>query len=96
MLPYIEHNQLTPYYEAEMRKRGHQQAVGGYSGMGYWFMGYPAYIAALQGTTNPSIATPTELDQAQPDQDSKMNGAISEAGADTAGYNSGASGIAAN
>lgn len=96
MLPYIDQSQLAPYYEAEMRKRGHQNIVGGYSGMGYWFYGYPAYISALQGTSGLTTATPTEAEQAQPDADSKMAGAISEAGADTSGVNSGASGTAAS
>jgi hypothetical protein len=77
VLPYIEHNQLTPYYEKELRKHGHQKEVGGYSGMGYWFFGYPAYIGAMNTAVDHGTATPI-VDQAQPDLDSKVTNAAAE------------------
>lgn len=96
MFPYIEQNQLAPYYEAEMRRYGRQNIERGYTGIGYWFSGYPTYISAMQGTSGITTAAPPQGDQAQPDADSKMAGAILEAGADTSGVNSGASGTAAS
>lgn len=96
MFPYIEQNQLASYYEAEMRKYGNQKIERGYTGTGYWYYGYPTYISSLQGTSNITTAAPPQADQAQPDADSKMAGAIWEAGADTSGVNSGASGTAAS
>lgn len=47
MLPNIDHNQLTPYYESEMRRRGNQKPENGFSGMGYWWYGYPGYIGGI-------------------------------------------------
>jgi hypothetical protein len=91
----ISVNQFNLALEQEMRKYGNQIPERGFSGAGYWWYGYPTYMgsaAMFNGVT--SAAQWSE--QAQPDADSKMAGAISEAGADTSGVNSGASGIDAN
>jgi hypothetical protein len=47
MLPNIEQNQLTSYYEAEMLRKSRQTPEEGYSGMGYWWYGYPSYIGGI-------------------------------------------------
>ena len=88
-------NQFAPGLEAKMRKYGNQIPETGFSGAGYWMYSYPTYIGAEQMFGGVTTATPWN-DQAQLDADSKMNGAISEAGADTSGVNSGASGTAAS
>lgn len=86
---------FDPAIEKLQLKKGHQIPETGYSGMGYrWFM-YPAYVGAMSQYWAAQTAFPEEDDQAQPDKDSKMLGAISEAGADTSGINSGTSGTAA-
>lgn len=91
MLPNQKDNQLTAYYESEMRKHGHQKRVSGYSGMGYWWYGYPAYIGAENGYSNMSTAypptPPTDFDS-----DSKLGSAAEEAGATSSGVNQGTSG----
>jgi hypothetical protein len=96
MYSRIDQDQLAPYYEAELRKRGHQYPQSGFAGIGYWYWGYPTYIGGMGINGALTTVTYPQGDQAQPDADSKMNGAISEAGADTSGVNSGASGTAAN
>lgn len=40
-LPNYDQNQLTAYYEQQMRKRDVAQSDRGYSGTGYWWYGYP-------------------------------------------------------
>lgn len=81
--------------EKKQLKSSRQVPESGYTGMGYrWFM-YPAYVDAMSQYWAPQLAFPELPDQAQPGPDSKMLGAISEAGATTAGYNSGTSGTAA-
>ena len=87
--------QFDPALEEEMRKYGKQIPERGYGGAGYWWYGYPTYMgssAMFNGVTTASQGS----EQAQPDADSKMIGAISEAGADTSGVNSGASGTDAS
>jgi hypothetical protein len=88
-------SQFPQTLEAKMRKHGRQIPETGFGGAGYWWYSYPTYIGAEQMFGGVTTATPGN-DQAQPDDDSKMNGAISEAGADTSGVNSGTSGTAAS
>jgi hypothetical protein len=47
MLPNIQQNQLVNYYEDEIRSRQPRKALEGYSGNGYWWYGYPAYIGGI-------------------------------------------------
>lgn len=47
MLPNIQQNQLVSYYENEIRSRQPQKALEGYSGNGYWWYGYPAYVGGI-------------------------------------------------
>ena len=96
MYSRIDQDQLAPYYEAELRKRGRQYPQSGFTGIGYWYWGYPTYIGGMGINGALTTVSYPQNDQAQPDADSKMNGAISEAGADTSGISSGASGTAAS
>lgn len=93
MLPSPEQNQLFEYYEAEMRKYGHQKPEKGFSGMGYWFPSYPVYIGALSGFGSMASALPPTPEQAQPEPDSKISLASAEAGATSDGQAMGASGV---
>jgi hypothetical protein len=93
MLPSPEQTQLLSYYEAEMRKQGHQNREKGFSGMGYWFPSYPVYIGALSGYGSMSTALPPIPEQAQPDADSKIASVSYEAGATSDGQSMGASGV---
>lgn len=86
---------FDPALEKKMLKSAHQFAEPGFTGTGYRWPMYPVYAGAMSQYWAGQLAFPELPDQAQPDQDSKMLGAISEAGADTAGYNSGTSGTAA-
>jgi hypothetical protein len=91
----ISVNQFNPSLEPKMRAYGNQIPESGFSGAGYWWYGYPSYTgssAMFNGVTTAAQWS----DQAQPEADSKMAGAISEAGATTSGVNSGASGTAAS
>jgi len=91
-----KNSQMAPYFEAEMRRNGHQMPESGYSGIGYWYSGYPAYIGATNAYSSPSQIVPPDAGvQAQPDAGSPIAGAASEAGATSDGQNSGASGTAA-
>lgn len=86
---------FDPALEKQMLKSANQHPEPGFTGTGYrWYL-YPAYVDAMSQYWAGQSAFPALPDQAQPDKDSKMLGAISEAGADTAGYNSGTSGTAA-
>lgn len=88
---------MAPYFEAEMRRNGHQTPEAGYSGIGYWYSGYPAYIGASNGYSEPGTGYPSAAStQAQPDTDSPITGAAAESGATSDGQNSGASGTAAS
>lgn len=95
MTASLSATQFDPALEPKLRKYGNQIPERGFSGAGYWWFNYPVYVGTAQGTSSLTTALPY-MDQAQPDADSKMNGAISEAGADTSGVNSGASGTAAS
>lgn len=93
MLPKT--NQLAQYFENEMLRRSNQIPEKGFSGMGYWYSGYPTYIgASVTQYGAMSTASPQRPDQAQPDSDSKIARAAVEAGATTSGVASGESGTA--
>lgn len=49
MLPDKRQNQLASYYEAEIASRGNQKPEPGYSGIGYWWYGYPIQVASTTG-----------------------------------------------
>lgn len=46
MLPDKKQSQLASYYEAEIRQRGNQKPEPGYSGIGFWWYGYPVQTAS--------------------------------------------------
>jgi hypothetical protein len=92
VIPYAPDSQLAPYYEAEMRKRGNQTPQTGYSGMGYWYYGYPAYVGSMGMIGSLTTALPPG-DQAQPEPDSKIALASAEAGATSDGQSMGTSGV---
>lgn len=95
MLP--KNNQLASYFEAEMLERSRQIPEKGYSGMGYWYGGYPTYISAVSSQYGAmSTATPGDLSKTQAEPDSKISRAAVEAGATTSGIASGESGTAPN
>lgn len=58
-LPNYDQNQLTAYYEQQMRKRDVAQSDRGYSGTGYWWYGYPISTnnQMAYGATNGSMST---------------------------------------
>jgi hypothetical protein len=88
-----KNSQMAPYFEAEMRRNGHQMPEAGYSGIGYWYSGYPSYLGATNAYSSPGAAYPPDAGaQAQPDADSPITGAASETGATSSGDSSGASG----
>ena len=49
MLPDKKQNQLASYYEEEIMQRGNQKPQTGYSGIGYWWYGYPVQVASTTG-----------------------------------------------
>lgn len=57
-LPHYDQNQLTEYYEQQMRKRDIAQADRGYSGTGYWWYGYP-----ISTNTQMAYGAPTVVEQ---------------------------------
>lgn len=62
MLPDKRQNQLASYYEAEIARRGNQRPEHGYSGIGYWWYGYPVQVASTTGygaMSNASTQDPT-------------------------------------
>jgi hypothetical protein len=54
----IPPSNLIPYYENMMMKRGNQQPESGYSGIGYWWRGYPVNTSAHSRYAAMSVATP--------------------------------------
>jgi hypothetical protein len=92
MISHDPQSQLAPYFEAEMRKYGKQIPEKGYSGMGYWYYGYPAYIGAMSMGSGLTTAMPRE-EQAQPEPDSKIASVAYEAGATSGGQAMGESGV---
>lgn len=94
-LPKPEQNQLTAYYEREMLKRGNQEMEPGYSGIGFWWYGYPVYANSMQrygGLSTPSgVAEKKVVDRSQGDRSKntgmmdKSQGAPPTAGASPGG-----------
>lgn len=93
MIPDPKSAQLLSYLEAEQNKRGHQKPEPGYSGVGYWWNGYPTYLGGgntMYGAMNPVPNGPNNVVDVQ---GSKIGAAAEEAGATSDGENSGASGV---
>jgi hypothetical protein len=49
MLPDKKQSQLASYYEAEIMRRGNQKPEPGYSGIGFWWYGYPVQVSSTTG-----------------------------------------------
>lgn len=53
-------NPLVEYYEQLMLQNGKQQLVPGYSGIGFWYHGYPSYTNTLTNYGAMSTALPSQ------------------------------------
>lgn len=66
MLPNKEQSQLASYFESEMLRNAGQRKERGYTGTGYWYSNYPAYMGAgntmygaMSTASNPGAPTDT-------------------------------------
>lgn len=80
MLLNSQQNQLASYFEDEMLRNAGQRKERGYTGTGYWYSNYPAYMGA-GNTMYGAMSTATDPGAPTDTVGSAVEAAAGEAGA---------------